>query len=438
MTRLLWKEWQERRLWLGLWVLAVVGNVVFVHVPRPVTDWHYCAFDEWRLPLLAALLAGLGAYGSELRGRRADFLYTRAHSWGQVLLAKLLLGAAAVATAALLGVVACRLTAPAAYLPFITPQHLLWVGWEIIEYTGLAFLLGTACSLVLPGLPGSLLMLLVVVGAAYLSDAVLGKMVGGRYDHWPSLVSFALSMLLTGLLLARNGMTRPLGTRMRRFLLIFLVPALLSTVFVIIETRHDPHIDRDWGFIESPSGANVIAKFTEDFRSQPDQLAWIHKAEQKVYPINFLNERFTYWIQDSRWASGDYLFLQGRDKRMDRYMPTPQCVLLWWENGGLHHYNFSEQENACINTSRLPLLFPAPDQRSLLIAGTAGILVFDRKTSTMRTIIDVPEADQAYGKLDPSVPDLGAPYDRCWWQDADTIGYMHPVSGKRMLVRVRN
>lgn len=124
MKRLLWKEWHERALWLTLWVLAVVVTTALGK------GQSICGYSDmmsiWSAYALTfPFLAGLSAYGSELKGERVYFLYSRALSWKQVLAAKIIPGIVVALLAPLLGVLAVLLFIPAQYHPFMTPTNLL-------------------------------------------------------------------------------------------------------------------------------------------------------------------------------------------------------------------------------------------------------------------------------------------------------------------------
>ena len=82
------------------------------------------------------------------------FLFTRALSWQQVLLAKILLGMAVAVSMPLLAALVLRLTVAAPYQPFVTPVTLLQGAAMVMGYNFVAYLVGLGCSIVLPGWRG--------------------------------------------------------------------------------------------------------------------------------------------------------------------------------------------------------------------------------------------------------------------------------------------
>ena len=171
MIRFFWKELHERWIWLTLWLLAVVA-AAWLDKGQGFNGEPFVYNTSWTMvPMGVALLAGLGAYGSELTGERATFLYSRPISWKQLLLVKVLLGLAVALLATTLGALAMRFTIPVEYLPFATPGKLALSSVEFAGITSIAYLVGLGCSIALPGLAGSILTLLIGFGGLSLLES---------------------------------------------------------------------------------------------------------------------------------------------------------------------------------------------------------------------------------------------------------------------------
>ena len=189
MRRLLWKEWQERRLWMALWVLIGVVTTVLGKGQR-ITNTYDIDMSWIMLTTAAAMLAGLGGYGSELHGERATFLYSRAITWKQILTAKLLLGVFNVVVSVIINAITGQLLLPVEYHPLVTPHSLVIGALIMAGFTGAVYLIGLACSTVLPGLAGSLLVLI------------------GWFALGSSIDNFAYRGAMLGLISAVRGTTR--------------------------------------------------------------------------------------------------------------------------------------------------------------------------------------------------------------------------------------
>ena len=145
MKRLFWKEWRERGLWFVLWTLSVVVLAALGESQQRGNQLTLM-FPWILLPPLLALLAGLLGYGSELKGGRAAFLYSRAQLWKSLLFVKIISGLIVAVVSVTLGALAYRLTAPTVYLPLLTPEYLGKDAWATALITGSAYLFGLSRS----------------------------------------------------------------------------------------------------------------------------------------------------------------------------------------------------------------------------------------------------------------------------------------------------
>lgn len=239
MIPLLWKEWCERSLWF-----------VFLAVSILVAGWHghaqaFCGEDmpvlvnPWFYqPVALAVLAGAGGYVSELHKGRADFIFSRPISWHSVLLVKLLIGAAVILFVPLLSALAFRVVGPLPYRELVTPATALAGAWPLIFVMAIGYLVGLACSLIVPGIAGGMLTVIVLL-LLFVSSSICLSQAFEYLTHENSHVlniwlvayiqpiSLCLVTILAAFPLARFGLTLDTSERLKRFLPRLLVPLLL-------------------------------------------------------------------------------------------------------------------------------------------------------------------------------------------------------------------
>lgn len=422
MRQLLWKEWQERRLWLLLWAVAEVGTGVIAQTQSPFgmqqSVWELTA--SWLpLPTVLALLAGLGAYGSELTGARASFLYSRALSWKQVLLAKVLLGLTAVVGAPLLTAVIQCLCAPAQYRPFMTPAHLLLGMLWVILLTGIAFFIGLGCSIVLPGLAGSALALLGYVGISYLAVSMV-QLLGYRPQVLTMifLVIFGAAILaaplLAAIVIARFGLTLSPGARVCRFTLLLIIPIIAGALLLLTSQQYQfgdqpPQLSSVCAkSVMSPSGWSTYAEWV--VQNSTLQAYWVDLAGQRCLPLPS-DQSFL------AWTDNDCLLTKTDQQKTDLHgrahrESADDCTITWLKNGQLRSHHFA--------IGQAYYTLPSPDGAKILFLTGKDIVVYDLHTEKMQRF------------------SVGWPknYCHCWWQTVDVIGYTDPYTGQRVLVKL--
>ncbi|HEY3379306.1 MAG TPA: hypothetical protein VGL77_17650 [Armatimonadota bacterium] len=155
LWRLLWKEFSERRWWAICWALVILAVSLVAHGQRFCGDVGWMRWNS--LSLVFAGVVGLGGYTGELKRGRALFLFTRAVRWQEVLLAKVLFGAIMLLGVPLLAACIFRLTCPEPYRHFITLPNVLSGIGALARPAALCYLVGLACSVILPGLAGGTL-----------------------------------------------------------------------------------------------------------------------------------------------------------------------------------------------------------------------------------------------------------------------------------------
>ncbi|HOS44084.1 MAG TPA: hypothetical protein PK794_10370 [Armatimonadota bacterium] len=410
MQYLLWKEWQERRLWLLLWLLAMAGTALVGKGPSPF------GFDVpagWTMiPALFALLSGLAGYGSELVGGRAAFLFSRPVGWGRVLLAKVLPGAATALLGAIVGAVACRFTLPAHYLPFVTPLSLTLgaLGIGVVMLT--VYLIGLACSTTLRVLAGAALALLLWL-ALMMAGAFSLESQSDVSPAWSFIGSLA-GPPLAGLVLARFGLTLAPGVRLARFVLLLFVPLALGALLDL--TPANTLLNRTWpDVLVSPSGRYAIAR--EQTKNR-EQAWWVTLDEGARLPLPDVSGNFLCWLPNDRYVTA--------------FMDDTQQwrISLYWYEGGRIVRRAVESPVAARYPERDDFQ-PSPDGRHLLYGADTALLLLDLTTGATRTLAGLDAAARERFSRHRS------PYERFWWQDAATVGYIDPVTEKRAVVTVR-
>jgi len=239
MIRLGWKELRERRLWLlgwaaGILIFSLYGRgQVFCGEP---TGSEYI---PWLLlPLAMGMAVGAGAYSAESLPERARFLFAHPVRWQQVLLVKLLLGLAVAVIVPLLAALIFRLAGPEPYRHLVTAGTVLTGAWPVTTALMLGYLLGLACSTMLPGAVGGILMLALFVmlwtGYAvlleYLNENSLLRLV-------LLVVLFPLAIVAGGLRLTHFGLTLPTERRLLRVLAVFLPVLVIGVSLILWMTR---------------------------------------------------------------------------------------------------------------------------------------------------------------------------------------------------------
>jgi len=163
MKRLLWKEFRERRWWALVWLLAIVGVSLFAGGQAFFSEEQIIPHPAQVLPLVFGLLVGLGGYSSELSQGRAQSVFARPISGTKLLAVKILFGAVIALAAPLMAAVIEGIIMPAPYRHLISGPGLLLGALSPAWKNGLVYLLGLACSTIIPGLAGGMLTLISAV-----------------------------------------------------------------------------------------------------------------------------------------------------------------------------------------------------------------------------------------------------------------------------------
>ena len=425
MRRLLWKEWQERRLWIALWVLAGVVTVMLGkgQVICEITG-RFSWGSGWDLAVpLMALLAGLSGYGSELHGTRATFLYSRAITWKQLLAAKLLLGLIAVIVSVVISAITGCLLLPAEYHPFITLHSLVMGALPVVGTTTAAYLFGLSCSTVLSGPAGGVL---VMVGLGTIADFFV---VIGDKGLLFRPVLLMLSPLLAGLILVRFGVTLHSMARLQRFGIIVLVLGCLGTVL-------------DY----TPTAAYLYKKFNAMCVSEPEYFCNVKLTPDAGYAyvdrmihyktVPYLvrlrdgqSHAFPEWESaiDNRWLGNSILLHTSGGYTTAGNQYDIDLSLWQWHDGRQRLCRIHNAGNMSIRYCAL-----SPDSRRVLIGGYDELRLCDMSTGQTLTLAKVDKVKLRL--LSRREPGKIHGLQKCWWQTNDVVGYHDPFTKQRVLL----
>ena len=433
MRRLLWKEWRERGIWFLLWTLAVVGLSAFGMGQRftgALADQSMWVFLLSGLDLLSGLLG----YSSELVGERAVFLYSRAMLWKPLLVAKVLPGLLVTLISTVLGAVTCRLAAPAVYLPFVTPAHLLQGASETAGIAGASYLIGLGCSIVLPGIAGSIIALLCWFGLSMGVTQVQELLNKDNTPIW-LIVGMLSAPVVAMVVIARFGLTLSRTQRVVRFGLVLvsvMVAGLLlnqvPSARLALAGCFPPEVTEPTSTSLSPH-----ARFAAVMRFHINQwqVEWVDIATGKriMLPSTAQN------VLNVRWTATDDMLIIYNTPGITNTPDGKQAdtSLAYWEHGVMRTVRLPNDVTIPYNR---PAGFPSSDGQRLLFAEFPHLLVLNPTTGAMQTIANIPRKRKHFTRTDEKkwwrhhTP-------HCWWQGNRTVGYTDPDSGKTVLVVVR-
>jgi hypothetical protein len=440
MRRLLWKEFQERAPWLLLWLLTVILTAAFGKGQALLSIDMY--LSGWQpLSVLMAALAGLSAYGSEVKGERAAFLLSRAVTWPQVLLAKVLPGLGVAVIAPLLGALVGYFFLSAPYQPFATSAVLGSGALMLMVFTVCAYLIGLSCSVILPGMMGGVLVIMIWF-AAVCPGLLLMFEVLHQQEAFAIFISALIAPVVAGLVLIRFGVTLPPLERLRRFLLVLGLVLLIGVGLEFtpplrqIAADHQPPTESQ--IILAPGGVNAFAEIlSEDTKAKPhSRYCWLRLPEMRRLSIKIDDRELDFY--NGGWITPDLLYMlssrvksdaRDEDGNGSTTRTDPQTVLLWWQDGQVQTRRIPEfiQRND-------PDLLLSPDNRKLLIGDYQQLRVLDLRSGASHTLLSrTPEQASKNRRGRSSRP---AVYTHCWWQSNDVVGYLEPGSERRMLVKL--
>ena len=401
MTRLLWKEVREKRVWTLLLTASVVGPLFFGKAHTFVGE--FGAFASWVwLSGLVSLFLGLGTFSSELAGGTADFIFSRPVSWKRILLAKILGGLAVIVSAAVLTAIVYCFVRPEQYAAFVTvPRLAEGVGYAV-WMMGSAYLVGVACSVVLPGVIGGMLVLLAISVAMGVRQAIFAacNVWIPRVVEWEWLLSAAIAAILV----VRFGLTLTAASRAGRYALVVVAVVILATPLHFLLPS-----DSGWPYRES-------------FVSPDGQYAIVHwSAMTDMLKENTLGSGYIVRLSDGKKAT---VTLPSNIVVRPIYWSKSNAVVFRWEGairtvqmddrGMLHEHSIK------IGSGEPSRMYLSPDRKLALVWSS------DKRRGRLE-FADI----ETRRKLDLVITDP----KRFWWQSNTEVGYVD-TEGKRRIVRV--
>lgn len=459
MKTLLWKELRERRLWLiplgASVIVPVLAKQGYTFAAEPLT------VIPWVAPsLLIALLFGMGTYSGELAAGTMDFLHSRPLTWKQLLSAKLLAALTIMASSIILGAIVYRLTLPAPYASFATLPILGLRGAMALGAMVVVYVTGAACSAVLPGMVGAVLVFLTLTTGVGLEMAMISMLLQGSRDQiWPAL-AWWLGSISASVFVIRFGMTLSLPARVKRYALVLVMVVVLLVPFsVICRTRgEEESVSQERSGLESVSPTGRYAK-----TYTIGDLGTAKYADYKSYLVRLSDGRSVMLeaYGGFRWA-GDTLYSVRREYRRSRltgwnsppgitpaerkartlrFLTTPYYVYTCqMDRDG----KLTEREASTGIVSLRDSARPSADGSLLLMAEaevSKADLVRDQEAyKHAPTVLRVFDLD-TMRLLPLAIHEVATERDSSgvatyWWESADEIGYID-TQGARHVVRVR-
>lgn len=360
MKSLLWKEWHEKRLWLIPLAISVLGMM-------PFGGYTFCENGgslATALSFIVALLMGASSYASEIDSRSADFIYSRPVSWKKIIIAKLIVGLGMIISLSILAAVEYRFICPTPYAAFATLPALCIGIWQAVLMMGIGYMTGFVSSVILPGVTGSMLVLIVASVLAglevYLVSYTNTSGLWGRNNTYAInvlmlillLVSWGISMLIAAILTARFGITLSLNTRFKRFGLMVLCGVVIIGVveFVLVTKTKLIHLDPESTSIEAQISRD--GKFVSWITSSPQDFSrsvWNHcyvseVAGDKCRTIgsHYSGDTIPVWTSNDKFCLGIYTTVKKENQNQSMFrlatvhiMPGLRLDEKLWNYSGL-------------------------------------------------------------------------------------------------------
>jgi ABC-type transport system involved in multi-copper enzyme maturation permease subunit len=224
MKRLLWKELRERWPWALCWAAVILVAALPGHGQSFCGDFHLTYLGWALLPGLFAVLVGANAYSAEITRTRMFFTFSRPISWQALLTAKLLFAAIIACGIPLLAAVYFRFTCAEPYRAFATVLHLLAGVGLLAGILLVGYLTGLACSVVIPGVAGGILVLVTLLAFLAAGLALNGTDTEDLRQLGQVVALYAgtiIAIIVAGLSLTRFGIVLDVHERIKRFALCY-------------------------------------------------------------------------------------------------------------------------------------------------------------------------------------------------------------------------
>ena len=435
MIRLVWKEAREKQYWALLLIAATVIPTLLRH------GFSFCgdvwAFSRWAyLCVIVAAVLGASAYSTELAARAADFLCSRPISWKRVLLAKVAVAFGIIALAAILAAIAYRVTCPAAYTKFATVSRLTEGAGFAFALMAAGYLVGAACSVVLPGTFGGILTLLALVSAMGLHWLVLPLITPGgdppalRYTASWSTSGFAMGAVLAAILIVRSGLTWSAESRAARYGLVVGIVVLCALPLDLLLPRPPTWRmfppDYEWSSV-GPDAECAIAVWPSPDTGQFATKSRMIRASDRIEAGIDLPYRLFVPLPGSYYEMNGSLSSQGPIWTASNAAAFPISQVQVWgvaRMDGIAIVHMDTAGRTVETRIRLaayePTILPSPDGRLVMV----GSNPMDRK------ILEFVDTESCR-KLGPTIEDVR----EYWWQSNREIGYTDS-SNRRHVVRL--
>ncbi|MCL5105272.1 MAG: hypothetical protein M1133_14335 [Armatimonadetes bacterium] len=415
MKVLLWKEFREKRVWGLLWALSIV-LVLGLTV-------NFCGegdiFTGWLLlPILLSLVVGAGAYSTEFKDNRVDFLYSQPIGWTKLLLAKAFFGLAVTLGSTVLAAIVFRVVCPDYYAGFATPAALAESIRPIVWWLWTLYLSGLFFSVVLPGVTGSLIVLIVC-----LLPLIALEWVGDNYVPASARDMFRVGteyIILVGsaigaLMLLRFGLSLPLKSRVIRYGLVMLLASVAVPALFLIVPK-DAFVSAickkgyDWSNV-SPRGNYALVHYT-----------WRWSPNTGLVSSSF------------NLREGHYLVRLSDGKATPVGLDLPRDAQYFWADRntvyfyspsapGIQILRMTSSDKLITQTVKIagnqPRVLPSPDGRLALIASQ------DTSSKTALEFVNI----KAARKMDEVLREVNA----YWWNANRQVGYQDGDGKRHML-----
>jgi len=449
MTRLLWKEFRERRLWALVWAVAILGVSLFGQGQAFCGERELFFRPGLWVPVLLAVLVGAGTYAGELIGDRATFTFSRPIDWRALLAAKLLFGAILVFGTPLLAALCFRLSSPAAYHPLMTPAHVLvgvWgVGWKL----GAGYLFGLACSVVKPGFAGGMMTVTATfLGLLVLEILLVSLVVMPYYSTHPDANPFGgfvnvmvpclaawVAALCAAAPITRFGLTQGVDVRIKRFALTYGVVLLgIGALGIAVPKGWMDALLLRWvpattiispsgkyalvGYDRNPFGWHILGDYGEMGANPQGRRAHIIRLSDGVSVMELTgNDAYAMTgFKPWHWVSDDCAYFHDYDIQTRRQW---LCIV---------HPSARAITRIGTVENRQELL--SPDSAHLLRMQYLGGVPKRVATKYTLSVIDLATArEHTLGTVAVDNAQYGSP----WWQNNAEIGYQNEQKERRMI-----
>lgn len=400
MSRMYLKELREKRWWAFAMLVAGVAPVLFGSAYTVLGQ--IGAYSAWMwAPISVALLFGMTSFSSEVSRGTAHFLYSRPVSWKTVIVSKVLVGLSSLIVSALASVLVYRLIKPAQYVEFTTALDLLRGLAYGLLMTGAGYLAGVACSVVLPGIFGGIIVILAASVIGGLEQWAANALTGAYWSYWFQLwmIGWPIGVAVAAVVVSRFGVTLPTRHRILRCAAITAVFVFLAAIANVLYPKPlVPMTDfRSSHF--SPDGRYALITQMQIMTDDKERAAILRLSDRRIVQIG----EFEFLVTSSpRWTNSGALYLYVAD----------HILFLWMDRDGR-----LVRRSVPLPAGKYARPKPSPDGRMAMVPGSHEIRFVD------------------LDRFRPVELTIKSP-KRWWWQSPTSVGYID-THGKRHIVQVK-